>query len=295
MGNGKLRSLFCSIPSLGMEIIQPLSNLFLMKTFYRLHLEIDDFCPQAITKLLQAFMTTRCNLAQKLIIRTSESARQSPFLTKQQLASLDMGPVTISECALHHKTLQIYPQNYILQFLLLLPCIRLTDLELNCSSGTTSNFHFCASHPNLQVKKLTLNLSKQDSADENKLIKATIENDLRLLISNPALRELHISGNWGGFPEAKQGLLQGLQQQRQPNLTCKLRNLNLDMAGYSEKDVQSLLEATVSPSKHYRPRIITYNTFFEAAKSEGMTYDKIHSIVSGRFERVMTKQEYGQL
>ena len=172
-GNGKLKSLFCSIPSLYTEIVQTFCSFFLIETFYRLHLEVEDFSPQAIVQLLQAFMTSPCHLAQKLVIRASESARQSPFLIKQQLGSLDVGDAIISECALRHKILEIYPQNYILEFLLLLPCICLTELELNCSRGTIPIFHLCACHPNLQVKKLVLNLSPRDKPNENKLLKAT--------------------------------------------------------------------------------------------------------------------------
>ena len=277
-GNGKLKSLFCSIPSLHTEIVQTFCDFFPIETFYRLHLEIGDFSPQAIIQLLQAFMTSPCRLAQKLVIRASESARQTPFLVKQQVGSFDVGDAIISECALRHKVLEIYPENYLLEFLLLLPCIRLTEVELNCSSGTTPIFHLCACHPNLQVKRLVLNLAQRDNASENKLLKATIENDLLILISNPALRELYITGNWEGFPEAKQGLLQGLQQQRQPDL--KLRDVYLDMAGYSDKDVRALLEVVASFPLHYQPRVKRRRTFIDAAKANGFTYDRVYSISS---------------
>ena len=279
MGNGKLKSLFCSMPNLYMETVQLLSSLFLNKHFHMLHLEIDSFSPQTMITLLQAFMTVPCELMQKLVINISENIKQLKFLTKEQLGSLSVShPIPVPECALDHKILQSYPQNHVLQFLLLLPCVRLTELELNCSSGMAPYFHLCACHPNLQVKMLVLNLSKCATADENELIKATIENDLLLLLNKPSLQELHITGDWEGYPEAKQGLLygllQGLHQQNQPNF--QLRNLTLDMIGYRQVDILVLLKAVFSFPLRYQLTVYQGKTFLDAAKATGVTYDRMY-------------------
>ena len=283
VGNGKLKSLFCATPSLYMETIQPFSNLFLTNHFYMLHLEIDGYSPQTMIKLLQAFMTVPCELTQKLVISTPSNTLQTPFLTKQQLATLHMGPASVPECALHHKILQTDPQNHTLQFLLLLPCIRLTELELNCSRNMIPYFHLCACHPNLQIKKLVLNLLKTVVPDKNKLLKATIENDLLLLLSKPQLRDVVIRGYWNRLDEAKEGLLQGLQRQIQQDL--QLRSLTLDMVGYSDKDVQALLEVIVSFPQQYRPKVFRGEKFLEEARRVGMTYHRIYTFYNGYVSR----------
>ena len=276
--NRKLKSLFCSIPSLYMETVQTFVALFLTKNFQMLHLEIDSFSPQTMIYLLQAFMTVPCKLTQKLVISILETTHQPQFLTKQQLGSLNMGRATVSDYALDLKIVQSYPQNHMLQFLLLLPCVRLSELELNCSSGMIPYFHLCACHPNLHVRKLMLSLSKCATADENELVKATIENDLLLLLNKPSLQELHITGDWEGYPEAKQGLLygllQGLHQQNQPDF--QLRNLTLDMIGYRQVDILVLLKAVFSFPLRYQLTVYQGKTFLDAAKAVGVTYDRMY-------------------
>jgi hypothetical protein len=284
VGNGKLKSLFCAIPSLYMETIQPFSNLFLTNHFYRIHLDIDGYSPQTMIKLLQAFMTVPCELNQKLVISTPSNTLQTPFLTKQQLASLNMGSASVPECALHHKILQsASPQNHTLQFLLLLPCIKLTELELNCSWNMIPYFHLCACHPDLQIKKLVIYLVKSVIADKNKLLKATIENDLLLLLSKPHLRDVVITGSWNGLNEAKEGLLQGLQRQIQPDL--HLRSLTLDMVGYSNEEVQALLKVIDSFPQHYRLRVLRGKKFLEESRRVGMTYHTIYTFRNGYISR----------
>lgn len=284
MGNGKLKSLFCAIPNLYMETVQPFSNLFLMRNFCMLHLEIDDYSPQTMIRLLQAFMTVPCELTQKLIVSIPVNTRKIAFLTKQQLGTLDMGYSTVPECALHHKKLQSYSQNHTLQYLLLLPYIRLTELELICSSDMIPFFHLCACHPNLQVKKLVLNLFKCVITDKNKLLRATIENDLLLLLSKPHLQDVAITGNWDGLQEAKEGLLQGLYRQTQSDM--QLRRLTLDMVGYSDEDVQALLNTVVSFPQHYRPTVLRGKRFLDEASKVGMTYDRMYTFLHGFVSRI---------
>ena len=275
--NGKLKSVFCAIPTLYMEVIQPFSNLFLTNHFYRLHLDIDGYSPQAMIKLLQAFMTVPCELNQKLVISTPSNTLQAPFLTKQQLATLSMGSASVPECALYHKILQTGPQNHTLQYLLLLPCIRLNELELNCSRNMIPYFHLCACHPNLYIKKLVLNLVKSVLVDKNELLKATIENDLIVLLSKPHLRDVEITGCWNGLNEAKQGILQGLQRQRQSVADLQLRSLTLDMIGYSNEDMLALLKVIDSFPQHYRLKVYQGKKFVKESKRVEMTYHTIYT------------------
>ena len=288
-GNGKLKSLFCYIPSLYLETIQPLSKLFFVRHFYMLHIEVTDLSPRSTIKLLQAFMTANCELTQKLVISPRTSIRQIPFLVKRQLASLDMGSATVPECALHHKTILSYPKEFTLQYLLLLPSIRLTELQLTPTSATDSYFHLSACHPDLHVKKLELNLIKYIAVDKLKLLKETIKNDLVLLLAKPTLQELSITGSWEGFQEAKEGLLLGLRQQAQPHF--QFRSLTLNMLGFSDKDVQDLLEVIVSFPEHYRPRVFREKMFLSTVKklSTIKTYDVVYRFQDGFVTKFLTK------
>ena len=288
MGNGKLKSLFCSISNLCMEIVRPFSDLFLIKTFQMLHLEFNDFSPQAMIKLFQEFMTSLCEADQKLVINSSASTRQPPSLTKQQIATLNLGPATVPECAVHHKTIQTNSENQVLLFLLLLPCIRLTQLELHPSVDTVTLYHLRACHPNLHVKKLKLHMYKCYGNDANKLLNATIADDLQILLNKPTLQEVLLTGNWEGCQEAKQGLIQGLQQQQmKPELN--LKSITLNMLGYSDEEVRTLLEVIVSFPEDRRPRVYREGVFIDAAKELGTdyTYDTIYTFQ----DRLVSRKE----
>ena len=203
MGNGKLKSLFCSIPNLYMEIDQLVSNLFLTKSFRMFHLELDDFSEQAMIKLFQAFMTSPCEAAQKLVINSSPCKRPPSRLAKQQIATLNLGPATVPECAIHHKTIQTDSHDPLLLFLLLLPSVQLTELELHPTlDDGVSYFHLCACHPDLHIKKLKLHMYKCNWKYSHKQLDTTIANDLQILLSKPTLQELLLTGNWNYYSEA---------------------------------------------------------------------------------------------
>ena len=283
--NGKLKSLFCLIPNLYTEIVQPFSDLFYTKTFHMLHLELDDFSEQVMIKLLQVFMTAPCDAAQTIVIKSSAASIWKPPVTTrtiQQIATLDVGTTTVPECAVHHKTLQTNSSDHILSFLLLLPCIRLTQLVLHHSIDVNSLYHLCMCHPNLHVKKLTLNMYKHYSDKANKLMDTMIANDLHTLLSKPALQELILIGDWEGRQKAKNGLIQGLQQQKiKPEL--QLKSLTLNTLGYSDEEVQTLLEVIVSFPEDRQPRVYREEMFTDAAKKL-RTYsmcDKIYTFQDG--------------
>lgn len=104
IGNGKLRNLFCLIPNLHMEIVQPLSHLFHTKQFHMLQIELGNFSSQAMIKLLQVFMTAPCDTAQTLEIKSSAtSTRKPPVFTKQQIATLKVDSGIVPKYAVHHK------------------------------------------------------------------------------------------------------------------------------------------------------------------------------------------------
>ena len=290
IGNGKLKSIFCSTSNLYMEIVQPFCNLFQTKTFHMLHLELGNFSTQAMIKLLQAYMTAPCDAAQNLVInfRFSAYKRKPPLFTNQQIATLNVGSTTVPECAIHHKMIQTNLSDHILLYLLLLPCVRLAQLLPDYSINVISlyMYHLCACHPNLHIKRLMLNMYKSYSDDMNKLhvldLDTTIGNDIQILLNKPTLEELTVIGDWEGCQKAKKGLIQGLQQQKtKPEL--QLKSLTLNMLGYSDEEVQTLLEVIVSFPEDHRPRVYREEMFTDAAKKLG-TYsmcDKIYTFQDG--------------
>ena len=290
MDNGKLKSLFCTVQNLYLEIVRPFSDFFLMKTFHMLHLQLNDFSPQAMIKLLLAFMICPCEAAQKLIINSSACIRQSPSLTNQQMATLDLGSATIPECAVHHKVIQTDSKNHIFKFLLLLRCVRLAQLELHPSNDAATSYHRCARHPNLHVKKLKLHMYKCYREEENKLIRETIVKDLEILLNKPMLQEILLSGNWEGCQEAKRGLIQGLKQQQQAKQELQLKVLTLNMLGYSDEEVRALLDVVLSFPEDRRPRVYREGVFTDAAKKLGAdyTYDAAYTFQDG----FVSKKQY---
>ena len=135
------------------------------------------------------------------------------------------------------------------------------------------------------MKKLELNLIKYIPDDKLKLLKETIKTDLVLLLSKPTLQELSITGNWKGFQEAKEGLLLGLQQQAQPHF--QLSSITLNMFGFSDNDLQDLLEVIISFPEHYCPRVFREKTFLEASQKMATTYtyEEIYTFQDGFVSR----------
>ena len=292
-GNEKLKSLFCSIPNLYMETVQPFSNLFHTKTFHMLHLELDDFSPQAVIKLLRAFMTSPCEEAQKLVINCSPYTRPPPNLIKQQIATLNLGSATVPECAVLHKTIQTNSQHHILLLLLILPSIRLAELKLHPTlDDKVSFFHLCACHPDLHARKLRLNMYQFHWIKSHKLLDTTIANDLQTLLNKPTLQELHLTGNWKTHYRAKKGLIQGLQQlqQQQAKPEVQLKSITLNMLGYSDKDVRALLDVVLSFPEDRRPRVYREGVFTDAPKKLGTeyTYDAAYIFQDG----FVSKKQY---
>ena len=64
----QLKQLFCTMPILYIDIVQPLSNLFLLQSFQKLNLELDEVYLLSLSKLLQGFMTALCACGQQLTI-----------------------------------------------------------------------------------------------------------------------------------------------------------------------------------------------------------------------------------
>ena len=232
--DSKLKSLFCTLPGIYSETVQPFTALFSLRNFQLLHLDLKEATnPQVLIKLLQGFMAAPCSHSQRLVI--TRGFAQPFLLNESQVASLDMGGATVPDCALQHKTLEATSPESILQFILLLPSVRLTELSLN---SHYSYVHLCSCHPDLQAAKLILDLNFSPLYVDRNVYLATIKDDLISLISKPNLQEISITGKWKGFQEAKLGLLLGLG--KHPH---HLKKIVLNVKGYEDEELKALWTA----------------------------------------------------
>ena len=265
----RLKGLFCSILDVYVDTIQPFSDLFSLPNFHLLHLELEEINPRTLIKLVQKFMTAQCTHNQRLVISTAGSIRPPSFLHEGQLASLDLGGSTVPHCAIQHKTIRTGSQDHLLQFILLLPCVRLTEIVLNdCSSDSYVNL--CARHPDLRVARLEINNVFKRQSNSLALLTG-IKDDLISLLIMPTLQELSIGGKWD-IEEAKLGLALGISQRSQ--LCLPLKKIVLDMNGYSEEDLKVLWKALFSLPQLHQVEIVLEKRFTEMIKKfSGTIYE----------------------
>ena len=103
----QLKQLFCTLPNLYIDIVQPLSNLFLLQSFQKLNLELDEVYLLSLSKLLQGFMTALYARGQQLTIHLKETLPLPKAFEASQLAALDLGDATVPQCAVQHKTIKL--------------------------------------------------------------------------------------------------------------------------------------------------------------------------------------------
>ena len=241
----RLKHLFCTLPDMYMDVVQPFSALFALLNFSQLTLEVSDVYPLALCKVLQAFMTAPCPQAQKLQIIAKKGIRFPTPLKASQLASFNLAPDTPPPCSVQHKTLEFSSQKEFtnaLYLILQFPTIRLKEIALVNLGEFPQYLHFCAIHTDLQAAKLVIDLRGMPSS------LATTENDLISLIKLPLLEEVHISGAWGNRTDVKRGIASALKGRSQNKLSpLKKLYLQLHTAQYYKKrDFQMLCDAIFS-------------------------------------------------
>ena len=229
----KLQFLFCVMPDLYVDIVQPLSNVFTLQNFEELFLELDDTYLLSLSELLRSFMTTSCTTKQRLTIQTNTKLRFSEGVRLADLASLELGGVDVPQCAIEHKELR-FSWMGVLHLLLQLPTIHLNEVHINDSEY----LHLCALHPDFSVEKLTIATSKREP------VPLTYQEDFATLLQMPALREITIDGYW--CHEAKVGVILGLQ--RRAHSAPALRRIYLDsrLGGLNAKEYRPLYDAIFS-------------------------------------------------
>ena len=255
----QLKSLFCCLPNIYSETVQSFTALFSLHNFQVLHLHLKETAnPQTLVKLLQGFLTAPCSHPQRLVIDMSSAISggvQLPsILSERRLALLDMGGATVPDCAVQHKIIRTNIPDYILQFVLLLPTVRLNELVFN--SNDYSRLHLCACHPDLQIAKLVINL--YTPAKGNHIVLATVKDDLISLLNKPNLQEVSFGGKWEGCQEAKLGLLLGLAEH-----PCLLKKIVLDMYGYSEEELKALWTALATLNGLHRLEVVLRKSFID--------------------------------
>ena len=258
----KLKHLFCTIPDLYNDVVQPFSDLFLLPNFHQLNLDLDDIYLLTLSKLIQGFMTAPCSHTQHLTIHIKKNL---PLLTNfetRQLAALDMGGATIPQCAAQHKMLRLSSIQFTraLHLLLQFPTIRLNEIILVCHSDYYPYLHLCALHPDLQVVKLVMYVSRIT----NQSSLATAQEDLVSLLKMHTLQTIFISGNWGHHKEVKLGLMQGLNQRSH---LYPLRKIYLNVSsGYCREDFQGLWNTIFSLPQLNKLKVILGKDFMTMAR-----------------------------
>ena len=273
--DSQFKALFCCLSNIYSETVQPFTALFSLQNFQLLHLQLKETAnPQTLTKLLQGFLTAPCSHPQRLVIdmvgtvTMSEQAQLPSILNESRLSSLNMhmGGAIVPDCAVQHKIICSDSLDYILQFILLLPTVRLNELALN--SRNHSGVHLCACHPDLQIAKLSVYLYTPASAKGNHVVLATIKDDLISLLNKPNLQEVSFSGKWEGCQEAKLGVQLGLD--KHPRL---LKKIVLDMYGYSEEELRELWTTLDTLKRSYGLEVVLGKCFIDMLKkSAGKLY-----------------------
>ena len=219
-----LKHLCCAVPDLYMDILEPLSSLFLLQNFHLLKIDIEEVHPLTLSKLLQAFMTAPCQHSHKLTISNKKSLNFPNSIKPSQLAIIDIGGGNIPSCSIEHKSLEFSSKRDFtnsLYLLLQFSTVRLKTLTLVNLSQYEEYFHLCSLHPDLQVKKLDIELSAiVRSRGMPCTGVATIEGDLASLFKIQSLQKIAVRGEWSQLDDIKTGLPRALQgRSNMPPLT----------------------------------------------------------------------------
>ena len=266
--DSQLKHLFCTMPNIYMDTVQPLSALFSLQNFQQLTLEVDTVYPLMLSKLLQGFMTVSCPHTHKLMILAKRGMVLSTSLKTNQLAALDTGSVPSPSCSAENKILEFSSQKEFtsaLYLLLQLPTVRLREIALVNLSEYYQYLHLCAIHPDLQTTKLVIDIGTLDSSQ----FLATIHADLVSLFKMASLRKIFICGSWGRHMEVKDGLVQGLHGR---SCLSPLRKLVLELEfadSYEMSDLQKLSDAIFSLPRLENLKVVLGRGFVDMIQQQG--------------------------
>ena len=180
-------------------------------------LEVKAFYMLSLSKLLFAFLTAPCSHKQHLTIEVDKTHERNLLesdlsaaiiqirdeLNVADLATFDMGGVTIPQCAVEHKVLHPSKSSPAVLYLVLqLPTIRLNELHVE----SIKNLHLCSLHPDLQVMKLFIDTNESEKDEDSH----TYREDFVRLLMMPTLREISIRAYWCN--DLQIGLIEGFHK-----------------------------------------------------------------------------------
>ena len=250
-----LKHLFCVIPDVYTDVVQPFLSLYSLKNFCQLTIIVEpdrEISMVNFSELLQGFMTTPCFSTQKLIICSREGVTspdpQFEFFkcSNNEGSKLTKGDL-VASCATEHKLLRFYPpmkSTNTLNLLLQAPTIQLKEIALVQLSQCYKYLHSFATHPNLQVQKLVIDIDLKTSVDT-----ATAQRDMATLLTMHSLRKICIYGTKSSTTEINEGLLQGLHQRTKSHLPPLTKIALKSAEQYRKKDLNRLCDALFSLSQ----------------------------------------------
>ena len=144
--DSKLKHLRCVMPNMYMDIVEPLSSLFSLQNFRKLTMDLEELYPLMLTKLLKAFFNVPCQHTQKLHLNLSQGVQLPRWITKSELASIDVGGTNIQSCG--YKILKFSSATSFtnpLKLLLQYSTLRLEEITFeNVHNRDSHNyFHLC--------------------------------------------------------------------------------------------------------------------------------------------------------
>ena len=149
-----------------------------------------------------------------------------------------------------YKIFQFFPQeefNNALYLLFQLPTIRLRKIDL---SLCYQYYNLCATHRDLQVKKLVIDTA-WESSESFYGEGDTAQEDLESFFTIRSLQKICIHGDWGHMEEVKSGLVRGLRKRSKSRLP-PLRKVALELRianSYKKRDFEMLCDAIFSLSQ----------------------------------------------
>lgn len=246
--DSQLKHVFCTLPYLYTDVVQPLATLFSLPNFCQLSLVVDEVYPPTVSNLLVGFMTSPCWHTQTLMIHPKKSVFPFDEFQAQQLCALVTGGDAVPDCGTEHKIFQIFPQddfNETLYFILQLPTVRLRKV---CLPLLSQYFHLSATHRDFQVEKLVIVIKQAVMSFFND---NTVQEDLASFFAMPSLKKMCIYGDWGHIEEFKSGLTKGFRKRR-ISLLPPLKKVALELRtpnSYKKRDFEMLCDAIFSLSQ----------------------------------------------
>ena len=268
----KLSHLHCTLSDLYVELIEPLSSLFSLKNFRQLSLELSNVYTLNLAKLIHAFMSTSgpFQRVQMLKVHVTKGIPFPKSIAEHQLATMKLDVGSIPSCSAEHKKLEFdSPQSFTnaLYLLLQFPVVRLKQITLVHLHEYHKYFHLCATHPDLQVAKLVVEMNSRLYHKLEKLL-LSFKDDLVALFSKPSLHKIIFRGNWGQSPAIKDGLVQALAS-RAHLFTLKKLSLELESRQYYRvKDFKLLFDAIFSLPQLENLKLVLGKGFADMIREE---------------------------